>query len=465
MEGTKTNALSLGSAAFALKAGLVLCGAFAACSDPDSGSPASSTTGGVPAAGGTKSSATGGVPGAGGVVTTTFGGMAGPGSTSGGQSASGGSSVVTPPTGGTPNTSTGGAVGSGGAAPPTGGTTPSGGTTNTSGSPGKGGSGGAAGAPTGGSGSTFDGKCPDALVGWASVAGDNVMTTTGGGNTPAVRPANADELMQYAADAEPRVIEISGSFNTSRLTIASNKTLLGVGANATINGGIRIRASGGDRVSNVILKNLKINGSTTDVDGDAIQVYNSDHVWIDHCEVYDGVDANLDVVHGSNWVTISWSRFRYTSAAPDPEHKFSTLIGHSDDNSEEDSGRLNVTLHHNHWAEGVTERMPRVRFGKVHSFNNYFASAGNNYCLRAGRNAQLLIENNYFDGVNNPHEFNNEEDEPTAHITERGSDYTTATGAQVRGGGGTPFTMAPYSFTLDATAEVPAIVKACAGPR
>jgi len=314
-------------------------------------------------------------------------------------------------------------------------------------------------------GASSKGACPDALVGWASVAGDGVATTTGGGTAPKVRPSTAAELEQYAGDDEPRVIEIASVFSVPRLTVASNKTLIGVGANARIDGGIRIRGSADVVISNVIVKNLRVNGRTTDVDGDAVQVYNAHHVWIDHVEIYDGVDANLDVVHGSNWVTISWSKFHYTSAAPDPEHKYSTLIGHSDDNAEEDMGRLNVSLHHNWWAEGVTERMPRVRFGKVHSFNNLFASPGNNYCLRAGHGAQLLIENNYFQGVSNPHEFNNDEDEQTAHITERNSAYSGATGTQARDGGGTPFTSAPYPLVLEPAADVPARVQACAGPR
>jgi pectate lyase len=321
---------------------------------------------------------------------------------------------------------------------------------------------------TGGSsnaGASAIGDCPDALVGWATVAGDNVTTTTGGGNLAPVRPASAQELSDYASDEQPRVIEISGAFAIPRLSVGSNKTLVGVGENARIEGGVRVRASAGERVSNVIIKNLRIDGRTTDVDGDALQIYLADHVWIDHCEIYDGVDANLDVVHGSNWVTISWSKFRYTAAAPDPEHKYSTLIGHSDNNESEDTGRLNVTLHHNWWAEGVTERMPRVRFGKVHSFNNLFASGGNNYCLRAGRNAGLLIENNYFDGVQNPHEFNSDEDEASAHITERNSIYSATSGLQARGGGGTPFENAPYPVTLDDAADVPALVRACAGPR
>jgi pectate lyase len=425
-----------------------------------------------------------------GGITMSSGGLSGS-TTYGGKSASGGV------TGGTGQLATGGSVpssnggsagvaaGSGGVAAEAGsaGLASSGGPSNGgSGNPsnrgGAGsGSGGIAAAGSGGSsaasggsgmnsaGTSFEGDCPDALVGWASQAGDGVATTTGGGAIPPVRPSTAAELEQYASDGEPRVIEIASVFSVPRLSVASNKTLIGVGANARIDGGIRIRGSADVVISNVIVKNLRVNGRTTDVDGDAVQVYNAHHVWIDHVEIYDGVDANLDVVHGSNWVTVSWSKFHYTSAAPDPEHKYSTLIGHSDDNAEEDTGRLNVSLHHNWWAEGVTERMPRVRFGKVHSFNNLFASPGNNYCLRAGRSAALLIENNYFQGVSNPHEFNNDEDEQTAHITERNSVYSAVSGSQVRGGGGTPFSSAPYTLTLDPAAEVPARVQACAGPR
>jgi pectate lyase len=322
---------------------------------------------------------------------------------------------------------------------------------------------GAAGRP--GADITLEGDCPDRLVGWASVAGDGVGTTTGGGSAAPVRPTNSAELVAYARDAAPRVIELTRDFDVSALTLASNKTLIGVGPNVTLNGGLRIRASGGGRVSNVIVKNLRINGGASKVDGDTIQLFNADHVWLDHLEIYDGADGNLDIVHGSNWITISWSRFRYTASAPDAAHRFSTLIGHADDNEAEDFGRMNVSLHHNHWADGVIERMPRVRFGKVHSFNDYFAASGNNYCIRAGRGSQLLIENNYFEGVNSPHEFNDAADEPTAHITQRGSVYVDSTGERAENGGGTPFTMAPYPVVLDPAEDVPARVRACAGPR
>jgi pectate lyase len=65
------------------------------------------------------------------------------------------------------------------------------------------------------------------------------------------------------------------------------------------------------------------------------------------------------------------------------DHRFSNLVGHSDNNASEDAGRLHVTFHHNWWGQLVHERMPRVRFGRVHVYNNFYNSPGNNYCIRA----------------------------------------------------------------------------------
>jgi len=45
-------------------------------------------------------------------------------------------------------------------------------------------------------------------------------------------------------------------------------------------------------------------------------------------------------------------------------HRFSNLIG-SGDNVLTDVGHLNVTWHHDWWAENVNQRMPRTRFGQI----------------------------------------------------------------------------------------------------
>jgi pectate lyase len=325
-------------------------------------------------------------------------------------------------------------------------------------------------APASDAGPVIPSECPRTLVGWAAVSGDGVSMTTGGGNAAAQRPKTAAELMTLASDAQPRVIEIAGTFDVPRLDIASNKTLIGIGKDATIRGGLRIRGYDDAPIQNVILRNLRVDGATTSVDNDAVQLYFAHHVWIDHCEIWDGPDGNLDMTHAVNWVTVSWTKVRYTPNYKRPsgesmDHRYASLIGHSDNNASEDDGRLKISFHHNYWAEGVIERMPRVRFGQVHVFNNYFASPMNNYCVRAGRGAHLLIEANHFDHVNSPHEFNNAEDQPTAHITARDNVYDGTTGNQATGGGGAPFTSVPYPVTLDPAANIPALVKACAGPR
>jgi pectate lyase len=354
----------------------------------------------------------------------------------------------------------GGAQGSGGSG--SGGDTGFGGN-GTGGDEGVGGSGGDGG--SGGSGTGGQEDCPMDLQGWATISGDGVSTTTGGGDLAPVRPTSEQELMDYAGDGSARVIEIEGTFNIPRLRVVSNKTLIGIGPNAAINGGISIRGYIDDNVSNVILRNLNVNGSPSDADGDAVQIYFAHHVWVDHCEIWDGVDANLDVVHASNWVTISWTIFRYTSAAPAPDHKFSNLFGHSDDNAAEDQGRLNISVHHNWWEEGIIDHMPRVRFGQVHIYNNYYSSSGNGSCIRAGTNAHILSESNYFYQVAQPHGFNSEEDQGTSHITARNNVYEGTTGSNETGGGGTPFDTPPYSAPIDNANEVPGLVQVCAGPQ
>jgi len=186
----------------------------------------------------------------------------------------------------------GGSAGSGGAGPTdggVGGTAGSGGAGGASGKDGgagQAGAGGKAGSSGAGGGPADSGppsSCPTALVGWATVSGDGVTSTTGGGNAAPVRPTTAAQLLAYASDSTARVIEISGTFAVPDLDVASNKTLLGIGNNATINGGIRIRGDSGAPVQNVIVRNLRINGATTAVDSDALQIYFAHHVWIDHC--------------------------------------------------------------------------------------------------------------------------------------------------------------------------------------
>jgi pectate lyase len=220
--------------------------------------------------------------------------------------------------------------------------------------------------------------------------------------------------------------------------------------------------------SNVIVRNLTIQGnnctdSPQDCSGgaDAVTIgNNSHHVWFDHDDVFDGSDGNLDITSGADFVTISWTKFHYSTARTDPlagasGHRFSNLIG-SADTVTTDIGHLNVTWHHNWWADNVDQRMPRTRFGQIHVFNNLYTPVGNSYCTNAGIQTHVLVENNVYMGVNNPLS-----PDANGDMLARGNLFqgtrgtTTATGT-----GFTP----PYAYSLEPTAALAAAVMSGVGP-
>jgi pectate lyase len=123
--------------------------------------------------------------------------------------------------------------------------------------------------------------------------------------------------------------------------------------------------------------------------------------------------------------------------------------------------------------------MPRVVYGMGHQFNNYFNSPGNNYCIGVGSYGSVLIENNYFKDVKNPHQFMYD---VYMYMEASGNIYNNTSGARDEGHGGSrdacpdgdcsvhedcdpgPFTP-PYNYTLDPAEDVPDIVMDCAGPQ
>ncbi len=313
---------------------------------------------------------------------------------------------------------------------------------------------GAGGATTagGGAGSV---AAPTGLVGWAAVVDCGPSGTVGGGEGPRVSPTTVDDLRAAAAADGASVIELVGPFELGDevLDVTTDKTLVGLDE-AVLIGALRV-----NNATNVVLRNLRIDGGPTTESTDAVEVTESSCVWIDHCEIFDGADGNLDIVRGSDFVTVSWSRFYY--AAKTDDHRFSNLCGSED---WETADKHNVTFHHNWWGDGVLAQMPRVRYGKVHVFNNYYSSAGNEYCVGAGYLARLLVQNNVFDGVADPIRFQLDEDpetgDHTAEVVESGNDTTTATGAQVSAG--VAFEP-PYPFSLQSATDAQASVVAAAG--
>src|SRR2546428_1786235 len=86
---------------------------------------------------------------------------------------------------------------------------------------------------------------------------------------------------------------------------------------------------------------------------------------------------------------VSWNRFA--------DHDKTMLIG-SSDTAPADAGKLNVTVHHNVFAS-IGQRAPRVRFGKVHVYDNLYlipSAQGYTYSWGVGVDAKLYVENNVF---------------------------------------------------------------------
>ena len=242
--------------------------------------------------------------------------------------------------------------------------------------------------------SAFAVTAPDLpMAGFATQNGG----TTGGKGKSEVTVDNVTDLKAYAK-AGNKIIYVKPGTYMGPIEVGSNVTIYGyqgaIIAQPTTGSAMKLSGS-----TNVIIRNLKFKGigAHDDDDEDCLQVnHESKNVWIDHVDVYDGHDGNLDITNASDYVTISWTKFSYTSASTG--HQFSNLIGNSKTKTS-DRGHLNVTIHHTWWADGVVERMPRVRFGKVHVANNLFDSKDASYCVRAAIEADIRIEKNVFIGV------------------------------------------------------------------
>lgn len=292
------------------------------------------------------------------------------------------------------------------------------------------------------------GDVPDfSLMGFATENGG--VTGGAGGATQTVSTATA--FRNAVGSTSPVVIQVAGMIDLAgSATVRARKTIVGLGTDAGIVGTLNIS---GTTVSNVIVRNLTISSPA----GDGITIINgARNIWVDHCTFFDCSDGQLDITQQADFVTVSWCKFNYTTNSG---HNFSMLIG-SSDGSTGDRGKLNITLHHNWWSTLAIERMPRVRFGDVHVFNNYFNAPGNNYCVRAAIESEILIENNYFQNVDEPW---------TLYVTTGTNGMMQATGNLLVNctSTNTPATDSvftpPYAYPLRSAAAVPGVVTNFAG--
>ena len=188
----------------------------------------------------------------------------------------------------------------------------------------------------------------------------------------------------------PSNATVMRSRNESRLHVASNKTLPGMGKYSRVLGGSFDLSN----ARNVIIRNLtieQVNPGLIEA-GDGITLNGSSHVWVDHVRFNLISDGHIDIKNSEN-VTLSWNHFNgYNPQVCGNKHWYTSSL----DNSV-------VTLHHNFW-DNAAGRNPKIVgiTSRAHLFNNYWK---NIYYFSVGVNnaAQAKLEGNYFDNAAKPH--------------------------------------------------------------
>ncbi|ORY62112.1 pectate lyase B [Pseudomassariella vexata] len=230
-----------------------------------------------------------------------------------------------------------------------------------------------------------------ATLGYAT---QNGGTTGGSGGTV----TTVSTLAQFTEavdekDATAKIVVVSGTLSGDvNVRIGSNKSVIGL-KGATFDGvGLYIRRQSNVIVRNIISKNVK--AST----GDGIKIDESLNVWIDHCELYseliadkDYYDGLIDASHAADWLTISYTYFH--------DHWKTSLVGHSENNGDEDTGHLRITYANNYWKD-CGSRGPSLRFGTGHVYNSYYLNMDS--AINTRQNAQILVQSNAFSNVTSP---------------------------------------------------------------
>jgi len=277
--------------------------------------------------------------------------------------------------------------------------------------------------------------------GFASISALGLGTTTGGVGGCVVKVKTLDELKTYSDSNNKYVILIDGVIDLAGMVpLRSDKTVVGLPGSKLINGGFEIY-----KRQNIVIRNVFFQGAPDDT----LKInQNTHHVWVDHCTFSDGDvypdgkehDGLFDITRQTSYITISYSLFK--------NHSKTMLIGHSD-SATDDTGFLKTTIHHNMFT--TDQRHPRVRFGEVHVYNNYYL-ANALYGIASTMNAKVLVEGNYFKNVQYPSYVGYAESGP-GELVQRNNILDNSGAFQTAGTAFDPKQY--YSYTVDDPSTIP----------
>lgn len=212
-----------------------------------------------------------------------------------------------------------------------------------------------------------------------------------------------------------------------RIMVASNKTLIGVADPSTGKAPLFSRITFVMQcASNVIIRNCRFtmngvpvlksgenkivafrDGVQTEVgDPDCISIQADKtsaktdwgaHVWIDHCEFFNGnaagkdrYDGLLDCKNNVQWMTFSYNHFH--------NHDKSCLFGKGD--TDVFDGCRTISMHHNFFENIEGSRLPLQRGGHLHFSNNYMLGCEDGWDVRP--KAVGYVEACYFENTKSP---------------------------------------------------------------
>ena len=299
----------------------------------------------------------------------------------------------------------------------------------------------------------------DGFAAYEGVAGSNWYRaggTTGGAGGKVVKADNFSQLQAYLQATDPYIVIVDHDITTGikcyvddlstgrllddqsgksgvesvygeRIMVAPNKTLIGVVDPAT---GLAPLFSHitfvMQSVDNIIIRNCRFtmkgvpvlrtgenkivawrNGAQVEVgDPDCIGIQADKvsaktnwggHIWIDHCEFFNGDAANkdrydglLDCKNNVQWMTFSYNYFH--------DHDKSCLWGKGD--SDVYDNCRTISFHHNFFDNIQGSRLPLQRGGHVHYYNNYMRGCEDGWDIRTG--AVAYEEGCYFENTKSP---------------------------------------------------------------
>jgi pectate lyase len=299
-------------------------------------------------------------------------------------------------------------------------------------------------------------QADSAAIGYSSVEDDKgtPFSVFGGALGDTVEATTITDLKTYLGDANPHVVKFSGEYiGPDTIYVKSDKTLLGVGTNAHLRN-IEVRIN---QAQNVIIRNVIVSHVHPK---DAIAINDkSKNILIDHCELFsqrgdndgdgdsgdeqdkDWYDGLLDIKNQSSFITVSWSALH--------DHYKVCLMASNDEAFADSVAR--ITFHHNYFFN-CESRLPLIRFGKAHIYNNYYKDCHNAVNSRMG--AWVRVEGNYFENV---YRAVFSEDSPVIGSAQL---VNNIFGASIVDALPACDLLVPYQYTLDATESVPSIVTA-----